>query len=92
MTVGRPFEKGKSGNPGGRPAMSEEARRAFESMEPVALAKLREILEGDDNALALRAIETVIERRMGKVVQSVAMGDDDGPLRITVEYAEGKKT
>lgn len=56
-------------NPGGRPAMSEEARLAFERMEPKALKKLDEFLDGDDPKMAMEALKVVIERRMGKAVQ-----------------------
>lgn len=78
---------------GGRTPMSEEARKAFEDMEPEALKRLRDILNGPDDKLAIQAIERVFERRWGKAVQAVSLGstDPDEPLSLTVNFVRPKK-
>lgn len=48
---GRPFQKGESGNPGGRPKMSDEMRAAKDSLEalsPKAVSVLGDLLECSD--------------------------------------------
>lgn len=44
--IGRPFEKGQSGNPGGRPALPAW----FREFGPQALMHLRDIARGKDDA------------------------------------------
>ena len=42
--VGRPFEKGKSGNPGGRPKEDPEVRALCEQYTPEAIETLAKIM------------------------------------------------
>lgn len=86
------FKKGESGNPGGRPKMSDEARQAFEDMEPEALAELRKLLKSKSEPVRLDAIEVVLERRLGKVVQqtdNTHSTPDGKPVRtLLVEFVD----
>lgn len=80
------FEKGQSGNPGGRP--KERPFREALKMEIAALGEddpkalrglarnLLKIAAGDDG---LQAIKEVADRLDGKPAQAIIGGDDDDP-------------
>lgn len=82
--------EGKSGNPGGRPKMPEELRRAFQETSAVALATLKSIVTGeDDTAKAgdrIRAAEVLLDRAWGKPVQQVDADVHD--TRATVDTSK----
>lgn len=68
---GRPFQKGQSGNPKGRPKQTQEQKDALamiKALAPEAAQRLAEIIR-DPNVKVdaqLRAIEIVLERTYGK--------------------------
>lgn len=68
---GRPFQKGQSGNPKGRPKQTQEQKDALQmirDLAPDAAERLREIIldrSVKTNDL-LRAIEIVFDRAFGK--------------------------
>lgn len=69
--MGRPFEKGKSGNPKGRPKQTQEQKDALamiRSLAPEAVQRLKDILHDPKCKpdLLLKAIEIVLERTYGK--------------------------
>lgn len=72
---GKVGDKGYTGNPGGRPKMPEELRRAFQETSSLALATLKSILDGSDDTAKsgdrIRAAEVLLYRAWGKPVQSV---------------------
>jgi hypothetical protein len=63
---GRPFQKGKSGNPKGRPPISPEYKAAMSQLEPDALEGLAEIVRDRRHPQREKAIEYVINRNRGK--------------------------
>ena len=74
---GRPFEKGKSGNPRGRPKQTQEQKDALamiRDLAPEAAARLREIICNPEVKVSdqLRAIEIVFDRAFGKETYSGA--------------------
>lgn len=75
---GRPFEKGKSGNPNGRPKQTQEQKDALamiRSLAPEAAERLRAIIEDPEAKpdVQLRAIDIVLERTYGKAAAQVAV-------------------
>lgn len=85
---GRPFEKGKSGNPGGRKKKTEEERRV-EEMARVhtkeALTTLVTIMKdrGAKDSARVTAACAVLDRGWGKAPQVVELGNkDDKPLEL----------
>lgn len=80
---GRPFEKGQSGNPGGRKKMPEEVKEILRAAAPKAAELLVQML--DDPAtpakLRLQAAETVLDRVYGKASQPIE-GNIDNKIEI----------
>jgi hypothetical protein len=67
--VGRPFPKGKSGNPGGRPkGLAAKAREYADR----ALEVISEALGDDDPKVRLAAAKEVLDRGYGKAVAMTA--------------------
>ena len=66
-TVGKPFKKGVSGNPGGRPKTPEW----FKEHTPEALKKILELLSSRDEKIAFQAAQLILAYSLGKPMQSV---------------------
>lgn len=89
--IGRPFQKGQSGNPSGRPKQTKAQKDALEEMKkltPLAVKTVEEILRNKSasDSVRLRAAEIVFDRMYGKaetrVKADVVTGDGDFVLRI----------
>lgn len=50
--------------------MPAEAKEAFAALFPRAIEVLAALVDGDDPALALKATEIILDRRLGKAVQA----------------------
>ena len=88
---GRPFEKGKSGNPKGRPKQTQEQKDALKmirDLAPLAAEKLCEIIQNPDvkTTEQLRAIEIILDRAYGKGCASETV---DNVLEIAREILGG---
>ncbi len=61
-----PFPKGKSGNPGGRTKQFAQCQRLCREASPDAARRLIELIQSEDERVALMAAEKVFERAWGR--------------------------
>lgn len=91
--AGKPFQKGQSGNPGGRKKKTQEdldLEAACRKLTPRALDVVVDVMQnGENERNRLAAAQIIIERAYGKAVQPTKIsGDAENPLKtcITVEF------
>lgn len=72
------FQKGQSGNPGGRKPVAPEVKELARQHAPEAMRKLVELVGHSDPRVARAAAVDVLDRAYGKPTQPIA-GDDDAP-------------
>ena len=92
---GKPFEKGKSGNPGGRPKENEEIKALALAECPNAFAELVAIYKDLTVAAKTRvaAIREIFDRGLGKAPQGVELtgaGGKDLEIAIYIGQKEVK--
>ncbi len=80
------FEKGQSGNPGGRPKEDPEVKRLAQEASPKAIAKLIEWIDSENPKASISACNSILDRAYGKPPQALT-GADGGPMRVAVQAA-----
>lgn len=93
VPVGRRFQPGQSGNPGGRKKLTPEQKqqeldlvRACREKSLAALAVIESLMHtADRDSTRLAAAQFVIERGWGKAVQPVAGDGDGNPIQHSLE-------
>ena len=65
------FQKGQSGNPGGRSKLPADIREAFKAKAPEALEVLTRCLQSGDDRIAMMAAQAILDRGYGKPTQSM---------------------
>lgn len=83
-TVGRPFTKGASGNPGGRPKLPPELRERAQSYSVEAIDTLRALMvdDGQPGSVRVASASAILDRGHGKPVATV----DVRPKRSLADY------
>jgi Family of unknown function (DUF5681) len=73
MTIGKPFKKGQSGNPGGRPKVVAEVKELARTHTGAAIETLVSIMSNPKAAPAARvsAANSLLDRGYGKPAQHI---------------------
>lgn len=77
------FQKGQSGNPGGRPKVAEEVRKLAQEYGQEAIEKLAALMRGDDPRVSQAAAQALLDRGFGKPAQTI---DLDANVRAEVNW------
>lgn len=78
---GKPFEKGKSGNPGGRPKQLKEFETLAREKSIPVLLRMVDIATTGKGPAAVMAAKLVLERAWGKAPQPI-VGATGGPIEM----------
>ncbi len=84
-TVGRPFTKGASGNPGGRPKMPTELRERAQAYSVEAIDTLRALMAdaAQPGSVRVASASAILDRGHGKPVAMVEVR----PKRSLADYS-----
>jgi len=93
MTIGRPFKKGQSGNPGGRPKEIAEVKELAREHMPAAIEALVSIMNNPKASDAPRgsAAAALLDRGYGKPQQHITGDPIPYVARVPAPYATSEE-
>jgi hypothetical protein len=77
------FQKGQSGNPGGRPKENNEVKELARQHGPEAIERLVYWMKSDNAKASVSACNVLLDRGYGKAPQAIT-GEDGGSIDVTV--------
>jgi hypothetical protein len=80
----RPFQKGISGNPGGRPKAEKDIKALALKNSVYAFQKIVDLIDDEDPRVALTAAKEVLDRAYGKPKQTEDDAGKRGALTVNI--------
>lgn len=77
-----PFEKGQSGNPGGRPKEAARIKALAQAHSESAIRKLVALMDSETESVALAASNALLDRAIGKPAQAIVGDSEHDPVQI----------
>lgn len=68
---------GRSGNPGGRPKVAAEVQELARAHGPTAIERLAALMESENENVAIRAAETLLDRGYGRPPQAMVIREPE---------------
>lgn len=92
--IGRPFQKGQSGNPLGRPKIPREVIDAARAHSLDAIETLAKMLRSRNPMARIKAANSLLDRAWGKPTQMLEFGGsgNDIPNKIEIVLVSSKQS
>ena len=78
------FEKGKSGNPGGRPKEDNEVKRLARTHSKAAIRRLAFWMKSDNPKASVQAAQALLDRGYGKAAQAIEHSGEITERRLII--------
>ena len=83
------WQKGQSGNPGGRPRADVQVRELARAHTAAALKALVTALQSKNERTRVAAAEALLDRGWGRPGQAVTGERDEGPAEMVIRWQTG---
>jgi len=89
LARGRPFARGQSGNPHGRPKQLADVQSAAREHTAEAIERLAYWMRSENARVSVAAASALLDRAWGRAAQAIS-GDSGAPLIINITGDDAK--